>query len=160
MIRWLGLMSLTLMLALPAQAQEDGEFALEDLEFEDPAMLPVPAEPSAAERAEAAAAQSRGADTRRASGANLRGLDKITGKTQDMMLQNGEAATYGRLELRLGECRFPQNDPSSDSFAELTITDTSRNAIVFSGWMVASSPALSALDDARYDVWVISCSNA
>jgi hypothetical protein len=28
---------------------------------------------------------------------------------------------------------------------------------VFSGWMVASSPALSALDHPRYDVWVLNC---
>ncbi|AWX94204.1 hypothetical protein DPM13_18300 [Paracoccus mutanolyticus] len=26
--------------------------------------------------------------------------------------------------------------------------------------MIASSPALSALDDPRYDVWVISCNRA
>ncbi len=50
-----------------------------------------------------------------------------------------------------------RRDPSSDAFAQLTITDLRQNATVFSGWMIASSPALSALDDARYDVWVMSC---
>lgn len=160
MTRWLALFLMPLMLTAPAYGQEETSFELEDLEFEDPALLPVPAEPSATERAADAAAQSRGALTARSDGARLRGLDKITGKTQDMTLQNGEAITYGRLELRLGECRFPKNDPSSDAFAELTITDSRQDAIVFSGWMIASSPALSALDDARYDVWVISCNNA
>ena len=28
---------------------------------------------------------------------------------------------------------------------------------VFSGWMFASSPALSALEHAVYDVWVLDC---
>jgi hypothetical protein len=28
---------------------------------------------------------------------------------------------------------------------------------VFSGWMIADSPALSALDHARYDVWILRC---
>lgn len=69
----------------------------------------------------------------------------------------GEAVRYGRLEVRLGECRYPAGDPSSDAFAQLTIVDLLQNVTLFSGWMIASSPALSALDDARYDVWVISC---
>lgn len=93
----------------------------------------------------------------RAEGALLRGLDKVSGRTTDIQLGVGQARQYGRLELRLGECRFPAGDPSSDAFAQLTIVDLSQNVTLFSGWMIASSPALSALDDARYDVWVISC---
>lgn len=93
----------------------------------------------------------------RADGALLRGLDKISGRTTDLPVQVGQAVRYGRLEVRLGECRYPAGDPSSDAYAQLTITDTAQNVTRFSGWMIASSPALSALDDARYDVWVISC---
>lgn len=93
----------------------------------------------------------------RASGAMLRGLDKVSGRTTDLPVAVGEAVRYGRLEIRLGECRYPAGDPSSDAFAQLTITDLRQNATVFSGWMIASSPALSALDDARYDVWVMNC---
>lgn len=93
----------------------------------------------------------------RAQGALLRGLDKISGRTTDLPVSVGEAVRLGRLELRLGECRFPSGDPSSDAFAQMTIIDTVQNVTLFSGWMIASSPALSALDDARYDVWVIAC---
>ena len=93
----------------------------------------------------------------RADGALLRGLDKISGRTTDLPVLVGEAVRYGRLQVRLGECRFPAGDPRSDAFAQLTITDVLQNVTLFSGWMIASSPALSALDDARYDVWVISC---
>lgn len=95
--------------------------------------------------------------TSRAPGVLLRGLDKVSGRTTDIALEVGEAARYGRLEIRLGECRYPAADPTSDAFAQLTISDLRRNERLFSGWMIASSPALSALDDARYDVWVISC---
>ena len=93
----------------------------------------------------------------RAEGALLRGLDKISGRTTDLPVLVGQAVQYGRLQVRLGECRFPADDPSSDAYAQLTITDTAQNVTLFSGWMIASSPALSALDDTRYDVWVISC---
>ena len=42
----------------------------------------------------------------------------------------------------------------------MVITDRNSRATLFDGWMVASSPALSALDDARYDVWVMACKTA
>lgn len=90
-------------------------------------------------------------------GALLRGLDKVSGRTTDIPLKVGEEARLGRLQVRLGECRYPAGNPSSDAYAQLTITDLSQNVTLFSGWMIASSPALSALDDARYDIWVISC---
>jgi hypothetical protein len=97
------------------------------------------------------------ADIARGTGALLRGLDKISGQTTDIPLAVGEAVSFGRLDVRLGECRYPASDPSSDAYAQLIITDAAKGVTVFSGWMIASSPALSALDDARYDVWVISC---
>lgn len=154
---------LCLMLAaIPAAAQEEDAPAEEDQLMVDPAFDPdavVPSEPSAAER-EAAVAASRGPETARGDNALLRGLDKVTGQTHDFTLATGQAVEFGRLEVRLGECRFPAADPTSDAFADMTITDTRANARVFSGWMIASSPALSALDDARYDVWVISCTKA
>jgi hypothetical protein len=98
-----------------------------------------------------------GPETIRTSGAMLRGLDKVSGRSMDLPLAVGEAVRYGRLEIRLGECRSPAANPNEDAFAQLTIIDLRQNEQVFAGWMIASSPALSALDDARYDVWVISC---
>ena len=96
-------------------------------------------------------------DTQQGKAAMLRGLDKVSGRTTDLLVPVGDAVRYGRLEVRVGECRYPSSDPSSDAFAQMTITDLRQNTTVFAGWMIASSPALSALDDARYDVWVMSC---
>lgn len=91
--------------------------------------------------------------------ARLRGLDKVTGRVRDIDIDVGDAIRFGRLEVRLGECRHPVDDPASDAYAQMIITDLVQNRKVFSGWMIASSPALSALDDARYDIWVISCNS-
>ena len=55
-------------------------------------------------------------------------------------------------------CRVPRDDPKGDAEAFLSIRDLREPAPRFSGWMFASSPALSALDHPRYDVWVVSCS--
>jgi hypothetical protein len=154
-----------LLASTPVLAQDSEEMSEEDSQLmvdpafsDDPAAV-VPAEPSAAER-QAAVAASRGPQTARGGSAMLRGLDKVTGQTRELTLAVGERVEFGRLEVLLAECRFPAADPSSDAFAEMTITDKKANSRVFSGWMIASSPALSALDDPRYDVWVVSCTKA
>lgn len=86
----------------------------------------------------------------------LRALDKTLGRPTDVDLAVGETVVFGRIAIRLVECRFPAEDPSSDAFARLEIYDLEGNAL-FAGWMVASSPALSALEHPRYDVWVLDC---
>jgi hypothetical protein len=97
------------------------------------------------------------AETARASGGVLRWLDKLSGDTEDLVLQTGEAVDRGPLTIMLDECRYPANDPASNAFVHLTIMDNRAKAPAFNGWMIASSPALSAMDHARYDVWVLSC---
>ena len=90
-------------------------------------------------------------------GATLRFLDKLTSETGDVTLSRGQAAQFGRLIVRLDSCRYPSGNPASDASAHLTILDDATQSELFAGWMVASSPALSALDHPRYDVWVLSC---
>ncbi|MCB1400512.1 MAG: DUF2155 domain-containing protein [Rhodobacteraceae bacterium] len=92
-----------------------------------------------------------------APGAVLRGLDKVAGTTSDLELAAGQSVAYGHIVVTLRECRYPAEDPSSNAFAYLTITDRTQTQVVFDGWMIADSPALSALDHQRYDVWVIRC---
>ncbi|WBU64245.1 DUF2155 domain-containing protein [Paracoccus aerodenitrificans] len=106
------------------------------------------------------AAAQDGIATTRGSGAVLRALDKVSSEITDLQLSPGDSAEIGRLTVRLGECRYPSADPNSDAFAQLVITDRNSRATLFDGWMIASSPALSALDDARYDVWVLACNTA
>ncbi len=95
-----------------------------------------------------------------APGAILRALDKVSGVTQDLELASGESRVFGRLSVTLTDCRYPVDDPSSNAFAHLRIVDTQHQEQEFDGWMVASSPALSALDDPRYDVWLLRCKSS
>lgn len=90
----------------------------------------------------------------------LRGLDRINGTAQDIIVSVGETVTYERLEVTLLACRYPRGDINSDAFAQLIIQDIREEAPRFIGWMFASSPALSALDHPRYDVWVLSCQSS
>lgn len=94
-----------------------------------------------------------------APGAVLRGLDKVSGQVSDIELLNGQTAAFGRLQITLAECRFPTGNRSGDAYAFLVIRADDVEAPVFEGWMIASSPALNALDNARYDVWVLRCTS-
>ncbi|NDR55769.1 DUF2155 domain-containing protein [Aliiruegeria sabulilitoris] len=94
-----------------------------------------------------------------ASGGTIRVLDKITGETTDITVSRGEMKLFGRLKIVLGDCRFPTNNPNSDAYGWLEIRDSSMEQAAFSGWMIASSPALSAMEHPRYDVWLLRCNN-
>ncbi len=95
--------------------------------------------------------------TNLAPGAVLRGLDKLSGQTTDMELQAGQTRQFGRLSITLTECRYPAGNRSGDAFAGLDIRDIDGTEPLFRGWMIASAPALSAMDHPQYDVWVIRC---
>ncbi len=103
------------------------------------------------------AAPAQAQEVAQAPGALLRWLDKVSGETADIELSRGQSAVSGRLTILMDECRYPVEDPASNAFAHLTITYAGSEEPVFSGWMVAASPALSALDHPRYDVWVLRC---
>lgn len=90
-------------------------------------------------------------------GALLRGLDKVNATVADLDIANGEAASFGNLLVRVKECRYPEGDPAGEAYAYLSIVDTRNEEVLFAGWMLASSPALNALEHPRYDVWVLSC---
>mgnify|MGYP001801883807 CR=1 FL=1 len=93
-------------------------------------------------------------------GGVLRALDKTSGQTVDIEFRAGEARSYGPLEIVMRECRYPTANPSGNAFASLQISERGKDGHIFSGWMIASAPALSALEHQRYDVWVIRCNTA
>lgn len=93
----------------------------------------------------------------RGTGAVLRGLDKVNASVTDLDLAAGASTTFGRLTVRLEECRYPAANPAGEAYAFLVISDTASGKELFSGWMLASSPALNALEHPRYDIWVLRC---
>ena len=93
----------------------------------------------------------------------LRALDKITARITEIELPVGEEARFGTLALKALYCRTRPPIEPPETFAYLEIDDLKRDDArerVFEGWMVASSPALNALDHPRYAVWVIRCTTA
>lgn len=106
----------------------------------------------------ATAVQAQGVNS--SDSAVLRALDKVSGEITDIEISRGETRTEGRLSITMSDCRYPSDNPSGNAYAFLTIRDTNRDTLAFSGWMVAAAPALNGLDDPRYDVWVLRCSTS
>lgn len=139
---------LTLALALPAPT-----LAQEEIPRFQPAPFYSPRQqgPNLPERVP-------GVSTEGKRGARLRQLDKMTGATRSFDLQAGGEIRVDRLRIELETCRAPDDNAQHGTKAFLRIWDTKDAAEpAFSGWMFAESPALSALDHPRYDVWVMSC---
>jgi hypothetical protein len=91
------------------------------------------------------------------SGAVLRVLDKQTGSAEDVTLSTGDTVDRGLIRVRLDDCRYPPGNPAGDAWAYVTVFYRGAPDAVFRGWMVASAPALNALDHPRFDVWVLRC---
>ncbi len=91
----------------------------------------------------------------------LKGLDKSTARTTTLEAKVGETFQYGPLHIRIQACRKnpPIETPESAAFIQIweVPPETGKSEWVFSGWMFASSPALSAMDHPVYDIWVIDC---
>jgi hypothetical protein len=87
----------------------------------------------------------------------MRGLDKLAGASEDIILTTDETTQFGSLSITMSDCRYPKGNPNGDAFVNLSIVDGSTGKSTFNGWMVASSPALHAMDHPRYDVWAIRC---
>lgn len=93
----------------------------------------------------------------------LSGLDKITTQLSTIEIAENETVRFGTLEITMRHCRSNPPEETPESVAFLEIIDVGHNQQkkkVFSGWMFASSPALSPLEHPVYDVWVKTCKMA
>ncbi len=92
----------------------------------------------------------------------LQGLDKVTARVWTIEAPIGETVRFGTLEILARTCekRSPEEQPESAAFVEIReLRQGVQPVNLFRGWMFASSPALSAIEHAVYDVWVIDCRN-
>ena len=95
-----------------------------------------------------------------APGGVLRALDKISGHTTDIDLRTGQTTRIGQLDIVMNDCRYPVGNPAGNAYAELNISEEGERIPLFQGWMIASAPALSALEHPRYDVWIMRCTTS
>jgi hypothetical protein len=93
----------------------------------------------------------------------LQGLDKITARVSRFDAPIDQPVHFGTLVITVRACvkRPPEEPPETAAFLEIDEVRADANSAatkrVFSGWMFASSPAISALEDPVYDVNVLDC---
>jgi len=94
----------------------------------------------------------------------LQGLDKTTARISKFDAPLDHPVRFGRLVITVRACvkHPPEEEPESAAFLQIDeVRQGERNAVVsqrvFSGWMFASSPALSALENPIYDIGVLDC---
>ncbi len=114
-----------------------------------------------------AVAQSRGEPgppaAPRSAGAVLQGLDKVTARISTFEAPIDVPVRFGALVIRARACHKapPTETPESTAFLEVDeLFENAPASGLFTGWMFASSPAVSALEHPIYDVWVVDCMNA
>ncbi|MEL6686073.1 MAG: DUF2155 domain-containing protein [Pseudomonadota bacterium] len=96
----------------------------------------------------------------------LRALDKVTARTFDYTVPIGESLDFGSLTIHARHCEKRPPTELPETFAFLQIDDrrlteeggeSDEPERLFSGWMFATRPAISALDHRVYDIWVTGC---
>jgi len=93
-------------------------------------------------------------------GGNLPGLDTTTARASTIESPLGQPARFGTLPIVARAChkKPPTETPESTAFLEIVdIRPDSPAIAVFTGWMFASSPSVSAMEHPVYDVWVVDC---
>jgi hypothetical protein len=91
----------------------------------------------------------------------LQTLDKATARTMTFEARVGSTMKFGPLYIKVQSCQksSPLDQPESSAFVQIweNVGEEQKPEWVFSGWMFASSPALSPMDHPIYDVWLIDC---
>lgn len=92
--------------------------------------------------------------------AEFAGLDKITGRIIKFDVLIDETVQFGALQVTPRVCysRPPTEAPRTTAFVEVDeVTLQANIKRIFTGWMLADSPGLNAVEHAVYDVWLTNC---
>ena len=87
-------------------------------------------------------------------------LDKVTARISKMTIPLNKTVAFGSLKVTARACysRPLTEEPKTTSFVE--VDDLKLDGTVeriFSGWMLAQSPGLHAVEHPVYDVWLTDC---
>ena len=100
----------------------------------------------------------------KSSQAILIGLDKITAKSSELVVNLNESKIFGPLEIKILKCGKVKLNNKTDSVSYMQVKDLSKNeneqVFIFNGWTFASDPSLTPFDHAIYDLQLLNCSKA
>ena len=94
----------------------------------------------------------------------LIGLDKITAKSTQLIINLEEVKKFGPLEIKILKCGKVKVNNKMGDIAYMQVKDLTKNendkVFIFNGWTFASDPSLTPFDHAIYDLQLLNCYNA
>ena len=100
----------------------------------------------------------------KSSQAVLIGLDKITAKSSELVVNLNENKIFGPLEIKVLKCGKVKVNNKIDSVAYIQVKDLTKNdnkqVFIFNGWTFASDPSLTPFDHAIYNLQLVDCKSA
>lgn len=157
-MKWLWI-ACVLALPLPLMAQTDDS----DIGAEEEINVPKPAssgKPPAPPEQPAEDAPAEEDKPKRYTHVKLQGLNKVTARTSELQAPIGVVTRFGNLEVIPRACRQSAPEERPENTALLEIWELKPNESpkrIFNGWMFSSSPSLSALEHAVYDIVMLEC---
>ena len=93
----------------------------------------------------------------------LIGLDKITAKSSELIVNLNELKKFGPLEIKILKCGKKKLNNKIDDVAYMQVKDLTKGdndkVFIFNGWTFASDPNITPFDHAIYDLQLLNCSN-
>ena len=87
-------------------------------------------------------------------------LDKITARVKTLEIKINESNFFETLNIEVYACYKNPPEKVPEDFVLLKIYDKlteEGNKLVYQGWMVSSSPAITPFEHPIYDLWLIEC---
>jgi hypothetical protein len=87
-------------------------------------------------------------------------LDKVTARISRLEVQLGQTVQFGSLKVTPRVCysRPPTEPPKTTTFVEVDeVLLDGQEKRLFTGWMLAESPGLNAVEHPVFDVWLNGC---
>ena len=93
--------------------------------------------------------------------ANFRLLDKISNKLIDKTISVDGLDEIETLSIRVYACFSEPPTEISEDYVLVDINDNFQDLQknVYRGWMISSSPEVTALEHPIYDLWLLGCIN-
>ena len=105
--------------------------------------------------------EKKGTNKLKSSQAILIGLDKITAKSSELIINLNESKKFGPLEIKILKCGKVKINNKIDDVAYMQVKDLSKNeedkVFIFNGWTFSSEPELTPFDHAIYDLQLVNC---
>ena len=92
--------------------------------------------------------------------AKITALNKITAKSQVMIVKVGEAKFFGNIEIKIHRCLKNTDQYLPENKILLSITENKVDEdqlLLFQGWMISSNIAASTFEHAVYEVFSEEC---